>query len=211
MTLSRQSNWHYIRQQVTGARLSGVCDVANDAGADWTPVSPTCRLVFLTMYLTAVIIATAYSSQLVSYVTVKDHHPPFGSLEEMVKDGSYQLHTSRYEASYYLFTRAESGLYKEAYTKIMSHDPNSYIYTDYISRAAEHMCTKEKVAYISELKTWLGSPVELTCVITKLPTHLYTSFNYFMFTKRSPYKELFKQNAPDYEPRGSEFDSWMVP
>jgi Ligand-gated ion channel. len=61
------------------------------AGHDVTPRSLACRLVYWLGYVTAVVVLAAYSATLISFLTIQNQAPPFNTLEELVKDRSYQM------------------------------------------------------------------------------------------------------------------------
>jgi hypothetical protein len=72
-------------------------------GQDFTPKSISCRLVFLTAYLTAVILLSAYSAALISFLTKKSVVMPFRDLQGLLKDGTYRLGIMPDSAEYEMF------------------------------------------------------------------------------------------------------------
>jgi hypothetical protein len=65
-----------------------LCDVA---GHERTPRSWPCRLVYLTAYLTAVVLFAAYSATFISFLAVRHSPLPFKTFEEILQDGTYKL------------------------------------------------------------------------------------------------------------------------
>jgi hypothetical protein len=59
--------------------------------------------VFLTAYLTAVILLSAYSAALISFLTKKSVVMPFMDLQGLLKDGTYKLGIMSDSAEYEMF------------------------------------------------------------------------------------------------------------
>jgi hypothetical protein len=72
-------------------------------GHDFTPKSSSCRLVYLTAYLTAVILLSAYSASLISFLAKKSVAMPFRDLQGLLKDGTYKLGVIENSAEYRMF------------------------------------------------------------------------------------------------------------
>jgi hypothetical protein len=53
----------------------------------------SCRVVYLTTYLTAVVMLASYSATLISFLTVRTAKLPFNDIEEFLKDGTHKLGT----------------------------------------------------------------------------------------------------------------------
>ena len=51
----------------------------------------SCRVVYLTTYLTAVILLASYSATVISFLTVRKVTMPFSNLEEFVVVGTHKL------------------------------------------------------------------------------------------------------------------------
>jgi hypothetical protein len=60
-------------------------------GHERTPQSWPCRLVYLTAYLTSVVLFAAYSATFISFLTVQHNSLPFETFEEILQDGTYKL------------------------------------------------------------------------------------------------------------------------
>ncbi|KAJ4445627.1 hypothetical protein ANN_12309 [Periplaneta americana] len=74
-------------------------------GHDFTPKASSCRLVYLTAYLTAVILLSAYSAALISFLTKKTVQLPFRDLTGLLHDGSYELGMIQHSAEYDIFQK----------------------------------------------------------------------------------------------------------
>jgi len=57
------------------------------------PALTSSRVIFLTTYLTAVVILTSYSAFLVSFITTRMYELPFNSFEEFLQAGTHYLAT----------------------------------------------------------------------------------------------------------------------
>jgi hypothetical protein len=61
------------------------------AGHDITPRSTSCRLVYITAYLTALVLLAAYSAALISSLTVYRSNLPFQDLDGILRDRTYKV------------------------------------------------------------------------------------------------------------------------
>jgi hypothetical protein len=55
------------------------------------PQLRACRVLYLTTYLTVVILLAAYSATLISFLTVRTAKLPFNNLEELLTTGTHEL------------------------------------------------------------------------------------------------------------------------
>lgn len=62
------------------------------------------RLGFLSIFVSSLIILSAYSASLTSFLTVSTVSLPFSTMEEFVDQGSYKLITFRNSADYEIIT-----------------------------------------------------------------------------------------------------------
>jgi len=68
------------------------CDIS---GHETTPNSWPCLSVFLTGYLTGVVLLAAYSGALTSFLSVQTRgEPPFRGFQGLLNEGSYRLGVS---------------------------------------------------------------------------------------------------------------------
>lgn len=58
------------------------------------------RLAILSIYVSSLVITSAYSASLISFLTLTKTHLPFSTLEGYVKDGSYKLIVMNNSAEY---------------------------------------------------------------------------------------------------------------
>lgn len=74
---------------------------SNISGHDLTPRSTSCRLVYITAYLTALVLLAAYSAALISSLTVYRSNLPFQDLEGILRDKTYKLGVVNMSEIYY--------------------------------------------------------------------------------------------------------------
>jgi hypothetical protein len=60
--------------------------------------SAAIRLIFLTSYLTAVLLFAIYSAAFISHLTVRNPTLPFTGFEGFIQDGTYQITSERNSA-----------------------------------------------------------------------------------------------------------------
>ncbi|XP_050480786.1 uncharacterized protein LOC126868881 [Bombus huntii] len=71
------------------------------------------RLAFLSIFLSSLIILSAYSASLTSFLTVSTVTLPFSTMEEFANYGSYKLITFRNSADYDMLIAANSTLFEK--------------------------------------------------------------------------------------------------
>lgn len=71
------------------------------------------RLAFLSIFLSSLIILSAYSASLTSFLTVSTVTLPFSTMEEFANYGSYKLITFRNSADYDMIIAANSSLFEK--------------------------------------------------------------------------------------------------
>ncbi|KAL2712484.1 hypothetical protein V1478_018007 [Vespula squamosa] len=80
------------------------------------PQRSSLRLAYISLFLLALIVSSAYSASLISFLTNVVHRLPFVSLEEFVQDGTYKLITAKDSLEYDVFANSKQPLAK----KVMS-------------------------------------------------------------------------------------------
>jgi len=60
-------------------------------GHNITPTFWSCRLVYVTSYLTAVVLFAAYSATFVSFLTTRHYRLPFTNFQGLLSNGKYKL------------------------------------------------------------------------------------------------------------------------
>jgi len=60
-------------------------------GHNITPTFWSCRLVYVTSYLTAVVLFAAYSATFVSFLTARPYRLPFTDFQGLLSNGKYKL------------------------------------------------------------------------------------------------------------------------
>ncbi|XP_043669509.1 glutamate receptor U1-like isoform X2 [Vespula pensylvanica] len=80
------------------------------------PQRSSLRLAYISLFLLALVVSSAYSASLISFLTNVVHRLPFVSLEEFVQDGTYKLITAKDSLEYDVFANSKQPLAK----KVMS-------------------------------------------------------------------------------------------
>ncbi|KAJ4445628.1 hypothetical protein ANN_12310 [Periplaneta americana] len=83
--------------------LHFVCGAFCQQGQDFTPRSNSCRMMYWSMYVVGVVLVSAYSAALVSFLAKRRVDLPFSTLEELAKDGTYKFGVLQKSAEYSFF------------------------------------------------------------------------------------------------------------
>ncbi|XP_063985287.1 glutamate receptor-like [Diachasmimorpha longicaudata] len=105
---------------------------------DETPL----RIVFISLFLSALVITMAYSAALTSFLAVNVSHLPFNSMEEFVKLGTYKLIAIDHTADYTLFMDSDEALLKKMAALMQ---PSKFLPTTH--REGFQKVCQEKVAF----------------------------------------------------------------
>ncbi|KAF3420071.1 hypothetical protein E2986_12355 [Frieseomelitta varia] len=126
------------------------------------PNESSMRLAFLSIFLSSLIVLSAYSASLISFLTVSTVTLPFTTMEEFANHGSYKLITYKNSADYdmiiasntTLFEKLKKLLKKKEYLPVTAHDGFTQV------------CSEKVGFYISEAIKKAASP--LPCVVASI-------------------------------------------
>nr|CAD7267730.1 unnamed protein product [Timema shepardi] len=181
-------NSHHIEECIKRNGFSVRLCVSDMVGSalqpkDGVPRSVTCRLVYLVSCLGGILLLTFYSAKIISVMTAKYNKLPFTSLKGLIEDGSYKLTISRNSNEYFMFANAKSGIYKEMYDTVMSHNPDDMPATTY--EGSKMICQDDKTVIIfSNLFSYTTS---IPCVFAVVPEVIYQFSQHYLFQKGSPF------------------------
>ncbi|XP_023708697.1 glutamate receptor ionotropic, delta-2 isoform X2 [Cryptotermes secundus] len=165
-------------------------------GQDFTPKSISCRLVFLTAYLTAVILLSAYSAALISFLTKQSVVMPFRDLQGLLKDGTYRLGIMPDSAEYEMFENSASGYMHELFTKLIQHE-SSLLNT--AEEGIKQVCL-DKYAFVTTLHLITWHPVP--CDVMALPDESFPVSMAIALSKNNPYKRIIDYNLHNLRDNG---------
>ncbi|XP_072759507.1 probable glutamate receptor [Anoplolepis gracilipes] len=114
-------------------------------GMDQSTLDPV-RMVHLVTYLTAVIILSAYSAALISFLTVKTFTLPFTTMEGLVKDESYGCGVIGNSAYYAFLQHSTDKIMSRVFNEKIEKEkklPSSYL------EGVERVCKEDKYAFVA--------------------------------------------------------------
>ncbi|PSN36921.1 hypothetical protein C0J52_13895 [Blattella germanica] len=161
----------------------------NDGGCmePGCPQQSSCRVVYLTMYLTAVILLAAYSATLISFLTIRSISLPFRNLEEILSIRTHKLGALKDSTMLHHFKQNSSGLqlYAEVYDHLL-HERYGSLVRD-TKTGLQRVCDEKYLlmAMYTDVVTHLPS---LHCRVMTLPSNYFRSSLAFGFRLQSPYK-----------------------
>ncbi|KAJ9590997.1 hypothetical protein L9F63_027793, partial [Diploptera punctata] len=91
------------RQFVQESHRSSYVELLCQQGIAETPSSVSCRVVFITTCMIAVLLLSNYSATLISFLTLRTDILPFTDLQGLLKDGTYMFGTTTKSVFYYQF------------------------------------------------------------------------------------------------------------
>ncbi|XP_069694866.1 probable glutamate receptor [Periplaneta americana] len=166
-------------------------------GHDFTPKASSCRLVYLTAYLTAVILLSAYSAALISFLTKKTVQLPFRDLTGLLHDGSYDLGMIQHSAEYDIFQKSTDSHIQKVFKKLVERQRSG------LPESAEegvHRVCKGKYAFLSTMHLMAGQMG--TCGLVELPDESFPVSMSIALAKNSPYKRIIDRNLQIMRDKG---------
>ncbi|XP_067004113.2 probable glutamate receptor [Anabrus simplex] len=168
-------------------------------GHDITPSLVSCRIVYFTAYVTAVILLAAYSAGLIAFLTVVDIKLPFTNFKEMLDRGDYRLGMAPTSGVLNDFDQAKDPLLKQIYWKLIYPGVNNLPSTK--TEVVRRLCSS-KYAYMRSLILGVGAPTPEGCNIMSLPRASFPESLSIMFPKHSPYREIINRHLQDMKELG---------
>ncbi|CAL7936744.1 unnamed protein product [Xylocopa violacea] len=107
------------------------------------PRTSSLRIAYFTMLATAIVISAAYSASLICFVTGYIHNVPIRTVEEFIKDGTYDLIVVRDSADHDLVTYSRDSLSRKLAKLLRPYDTLPYNVED----GFESICNDPKVAF----------------------------------------------------------------
>ncbi|KAJ9590514.1 hypothetical protein L9F63_016465 [Diploptera punctata] len=156
-------------------------------GHDNTPRANSCRIVYLTAYLTAMIVFYAYSASLISHLTKKTTSMPFNDLKGLMKDGTYRLGVIKDTAEYDTFRKSKNSLMREVYEKLIIRDEMPLTDVEGIVR----LCSSRYAFISSGLKM---KSLQAPCKLSALTGVSFDASISLVLTKDSPYRNVINYN-----------------
>ncbi|KAJ4427733.1 hypothetical protein ANN_25385, partial [Periplaneta americana] len=147
------------------------------------------RVIHLTTYLAAVVIATSYSVSLLSDIMTKVYKLPFRDFLEFLDDGSYQLGVLHQSAHLSYFNTSNNTMLQTIYQKHIA--PYKATLPDSMQEGLELVCTQQRYAAMSYSRV-LTSFKNLKCSVQKIPNAYISVIKSLAICKNSPYLGILK-------------------
>nr|CAD7415449.1 unnamed protein product [Timema cristinae] len=163
-------------------------------GNDWIPEAMSCRLVFLTTYLTALVMNAAYSASLISSLSRQTTVVPFQGLQQLYNDSTYSFVVIKKTAEYNSFQvngdshDSNDPMMRKAFIKYLKGKENLPLN---LGEALDHICTNSKYSALLELEQAKAVSSNIPCEIMALPQEVIPVTLSPIVVKHSPYMELF--------------------
>nr|CAD7263326.1 unnamed protein product [Timema shepardi] len=170
-----------------GGSLLSVLRAFLAQGNDWIPEAMSCRLVFLTTYLTALVMNAAYSASLISSLSRQTTVVPFQGLQQLYNDSTYSFVVIKKTAEYNSFQDSNDPMMIKAFIKYLKGKEDLPLN---LGEALDHICTKSKYSALLELEQAKSVSSNISCEIMALPQEVIPVTLSPIVAKHSPYMEL---------------------
>ncbi|THK32992.1 probable glutamate receptor [Diachasma alloeum] len=146
LTLMRYKRKHYYLLPLALEHYLSIWGIYCQQGLSEFPKPTSLRIVYLSIFISALVSSGAYSASLISFLAVSSSYSPFSTIEEFVEDGSYQLIVLKNSPDYYMYKTSNQTLMK----KMMSLMKPTNLLPDSYQEGFEQVCTKRVVFYTHE-------------------------------------------------------------
>ncbi|XP_069704802.1 probable glutamate receptor [Periplaneta americana] len=160
-------------------------------GHDTTPHSWTCRLVYFTAYVTAVVLFAAYSSVFISFLAVNHPVLPFTDFQGLLNAGNYKLGVIGVSVYTNFFDKASDPVLKKIYTTLI--EPNAGHHPSDELEGLQRVCKEKNYAFfVDEFDARLYRK-KLSCGVIPIPRAFMVVPVSFMISKNNPYQRLLSR------------------
>ncbi|KAJ9596036.1 hypothetical protein L9F63_012769 [Diploptera punctata] len=169
-----------------------VCGLLCQQGIAETPSSVSCRVVFITTCMIAVLLLSNYSATLISFLTLRTDILPFTDLQGLLKDGTYMFGTTTKSVFYYQFKDSNDTFIQRLYEKTMATDPDNF--PELKLNGLQRVCSM-KYGFLTNYETAMAFEDKLNCEM--LP-YLISSLEYLsrlFSTRTAPIKDSSTTNC----------------
>ncbi|KAK6636634.1 hypothetical protein RUM43_010296 [Polyplax serrata] len=164
-------------------------------GSDVMPKSYSCRLIFLSIYVTALVVSSAFSAALFSLLTVPQPKSHFNSLSELFNNRTYEI-AFPYDLNFQKsletltdFVWTSPNTLKE---RIMESNFKLHLSA---AEGLQRICEDKFLIFIYDLPNVLNLMQNMTTYcrekIVPLDRSLFKEYVAFGFRKNTPYRKLF--------------------
>ncbi|KAJ9585426.1 hypothetical protein L9F63_002773 [Diploptera punctata] len=153
-------------------------------GIEAEPRATSGRLVWLTAYVSSVVLVAAYSASLISYLTRERELILFKDLKGLLQDGSFRLGVVNNSAEFDIFEKSKNPLIRKLYNKYLTRRENVFGSYD---AGVEAACSSRLVFMDSSL---LKQRDLHNCQLTTLPGESFPVTMTYAMAKHSPYRAI---------------------
>ncbi|PSN56460.1 Ionotropic receptor 167 [Blattella germanica] len=159
-------------------------------GQETTPKAWSCRLVFLTAYLTYLILIAAYSAIFISFLAVQHYYVPFTDFQGLLDTGTYRLGT--YKGALYvgMFEFATNPAMRTIYEKMLV--PDFDLLPEEEEEALRKICKDSNYAFA--MNSDALEEVVPSCDVMEIPGASFYLAGSLIISKTCPYHRIFNHH-----------------
>ncbi|PSN36473.1 Ionotropic receptor 176 [Blattella germanica] len=158
-------------------------------GHDSTPSAMSCRLVYLTTYLTCIVIFASYNAIYVSLLAVQHYSVPFREFKGLLDIKTYHFGVEGTMINVGIFEKATDPVMRKIYDILIA--PNSKSLPKNELEGLQRICKETNYAFLTEQDSGNIYAKLLPCEIMEIPRASIVMPVSFPISKRCPYKRLF--------------------
>ncbi|XP_070526456.1 probable glutamate receptor [Cardiocondyla obscurior] len=161
------------------------------------PKESPIRLVFLSLYISSIIILAVYSASLISYLALSTPRLPFSTLEGYVKDGTYKFIVMRNSAEYDVPSRAKDAILLKMYDLL---EKKAFL-PHRLSEGFKQMCEKSNLAFYTTEVFHQAINFQIKCNVVYIDTGRIDNLA-MTLTKGNPYTSFINYHLRRFQLNG---------
>ncbi|XP_023287911.1 probable glutamate receptor [Orussus abietinus] len=154
-------------------------------GLQQSTVDPV-RIIHVVVHLTALVVLSAYSAYIISFLAVNSFIMPFTTMEGLLQDGTYKFAVVNDSADSFLFEVTTDKILKKLRDDVMLNPeelPRNYL------EGLQKICEKEKLAMVAVDYMAKNSKHKLDCTLEPLDAIMQVTVA-MAVNKKSPYRGI---------------------
>ncbi|KAJ9584260.1 hypothetical protein L9F63_021382, partial [Diploptera punctata] len=155
------------------------------------PKSASIKVVFMTSYLTAVIIMSSYSAAFITHLTLREIELPFRTFEEFLRDKTYHMGMVPNTAQMDYFKESKVDLLNIIYKKKIY--PNRHMLPRNNNEGLEKICQEKNYAHVTSTYILIQQIRLIHCSIVLIPQAFFPGSIAITMVKESHYKGIFNK------------------
>ncbi|PSN40739.1 hypothetical protein C0J52_16799 [Blattella germanica] len=177
------------------------CQQGKNGRHEGTPQSWPCRFMYLSAYLTAVVVLAAYSAIFISFLTVRHIYTPFTTFEDILREGTYKLGILQRSVELNFFDQtAKDSVLHDVYNQLILPTLDESI-SDTLT-GLQRVCIEPNFGFVCDSTRAASVMNKVTCQLVAVSQAFIPATGTFIIGKHSPYRRIINNNLESMRRHG---------